>query len=70
MSDTRSANLSPEIRGDADLIEDGLLDEFEALEQAEDVQRSAEMEEERLQREERHDPDLPDRAFDRIVPGV
>lgn len=70
MSDTRRSNLPPEVRDDAELIEDGILDEFEALDAAEDVQNPGELEVEQAERVERHDPELPDRAFDRITPGV
>lgn len=70
MSDTRRSTLPHEIRDDADLIEHGILDEFEALDAAEDIQNPGELEVEQAEREERHDPELPDRAFDRITPGV
>jgi hypothetical protein len=64
------------------LVEDGLLTEAEAVDtetieelEAEDIEAVEQEDVERLEREElqRDDPaadDLPDRAFDRIAPGV
>ncbi len=64
------------------LVEDGLLveaaavdEETLAADESEDIEAEEQADVERLQREElqRFDPaddDLPDRAFDRITPGV
>lgn len=70
MSDTPHPGLPPEIRDEAELAGDGILDDVGAPEKAEDIQDADELERERVEREERHEPELPDRAFDRIVPGV
>lgn len=64
------------------LVEDGLLTKAEAVDtrtiealEAEDIEAVEQEDVERLEREalQRHDPaadDIPDRAFDRITPGV
>lgn len=71
MSDTRQPERRPVEREDAVLPDEApLLDDAETIGNVEEVETPGELIEERVERQERHDPALPDRAFDRIAPGV